>query len=217
MEQKNLVRQIRHAKTGEYRLFNVHYFPVEMPEGIMLGGISRDVTDEIMYREQLEEKEQTLSVKKKDLEILSRRQKILIEVLQIIQSAEDLPKALNVSLSKIGEYAGVSRMHIFEKNAEGYTIRCAYEWCAKGIKPVIEKLQKMPINIVQPLFDIFDTNGIVCESDINVFNPRLVKILTDFGVKSTICLPLVNCANYGFVGFDDCRFNREWDQNEVEL
>jgi len=217
MQQKNIVRHVRHIKTGEYRTFNVLYFPVEMPEGIMLGGISRDVTDEIRIREQLEENERKLSAKQKDLEVLSRRQNILIDVLQIIQSADNLPQALNVSLAKIGEYAGVSRVHIFEKSVDGTTFGCAYEWCSKGIKPVVEELQNVPIRIIKTFFDTLEASGIVAESDINTFNPELVKILTDFGVKSTVCLPLYNGDRYGFVGFDDCSVNRTWEQNEVEL
>ena len=50
-QQTNIVRHIKHTKTGEYRVFNVHYFPVEMPDGMMMGGITRDISDETKYRE----------------------------------------------------------------------------------------------------------------------------------------------------------------------
>jgi len=218
MQQKKIIRHVRHIKTGEYRIFNVLYFPVELPEEIMLGGISRDITDEISVREQLEENERKLSVKQKDLKILSSRQNILIEVLKIIQSAENLPQALKVSLAKIGEYAGVSRVYIFEKNADGTTVSCTYEWSDTGVSNIIDKFQHLPVKVFRPWFDIFDVGEIVNSPDINSLHPEMAKILAECDVKSIIDLPLsANGVNYGFVGFDDCNQNRVWEQNEVEL
>ena len=219
MQQKNLICHVKHTITGECRIFKVLYFPVETPEGIMLlGGISRDLTNEMAFREQLEKKERELAAKQKDLEIRSRRQDILIKVLKIIQSAENLPQALNTSIAEIGKYAGVNRIYIFEKNIDGTAVSCTYEWCDKGISGIFDKFQNVPVKTIQPWFDIFDAGEIVNASDINSLHPEIVKILTDCGVKSIIDLPLTeNGVHYGFVGFDECIENREWEQNEVEL
>jgi PAS domain S-box-containing protein len=345
MQQKNHIRHIKHSKTGEHRILNILYFPVAMPEGMMLGGISRDVTEEVRHREQLEENERKLSAEKgrletlsdnlpegtlyrivldrdtgkmhmefvsatweritgltpqsvaediqpfhdiilpedwqrfnvanelsiknlstfivearinkkgktrwlrissnphangnkiiwdgimtditnrkeseaellkyreeleylvkerteelvatneeletineeiaaindelqsancelnqyrtqlegmveektaevvaqqADLEVLNRRQEILIKVLQIIQSAENIPEAMNVSLAKIGEYAGVSRVYIFEKSADGASSSCVYEWINSNIIHTIKDLH-LSNEILQPV------------------------------------------------------------------
>jgi len=410
MQQKTLVRHIKHRKTGEHRIFNILYYPVVMPSGeIMLGGISRDVTDEVRYREQLEENERKLSIankrfatlndnlpeetlyrfvferntgrrymeyvsatwkqitgltpesvaedfkafddivhpedwknlrqindlaysslpncileirinkkgalhwlrvsscsyedgnkviwdgimtditsrkeseykvteyskeleylvkrrteeletvneelhatneefyaaneelekyrsklecmveektveivnQRKDLEILSRRQEILIKVLHIMQSEKDIHQAINTALAQIGEYTGVSRVHIYEKSADETAVSCTYEWCNTDVEPTINDMQNLPIDVAQSMFDKFNASEIISVSDINTFdsfNPKLVKILTTFGIKSTVCFPLsINGVIYGFVGFDEHNTNRTWEQNEVEL
>jgi len=399
MQHRKLTRYIKHTKTGEYRIFHVLYFPVAMPDGMMLGGISRDVTEEVRYQEQLEENERKLWVEKerletlsdnlpegtlyryvferdtgkrymeyvsatweqvtgltpesvledikpfddilhpedlprlrhvdelvitnlpdynlevrinkkgklrwlrisshpyadgnkviwdgiitdvtvrreaedelakhrenleflvkerteeletaneelnainneldtyrsklewrveekaaeiiaqqKDLEVLSRRQAILIKVLKIMQSSENFPQAMNVSLAKIGEYAGVSRVYVFEKSADEAFVICNFEWHDTGITHIVEGLQ-IPIKILQFLFDKFEAGEIICESDIYTLqSAELIKILEGVEVKSTVCLPLSsNGVIYGFVGFDECTANRDWEQNEVEL
>ena len=398
MQQKKLVRHVRHTQTGEHRIFNVLYFPVAMPEGIMLGGISRDITEEVRHREQLEENERRLSAEKerlktlndnlpegtlyrfvfnrdtgkrymeyvsatweqitgltpesvaedikpfddivyhddwknmdrsnklttkelsdynievrinkkgkirwlriasrpfhdgnkmvwdgimmdvtvrkeaeaeltkyreeleflvrerteeletvneelyasneeldryrsklewmveqktteivaqqKGLEILSRRQAILIKVLQIIQSAKNIPQAINAALAQIGKYAGVSRVYIFEKSADETFIKCTYEWLHKSITHSI-KNACLPVKVVQPLFETFDVGEIVCTSDIHTLHPETIEILERLEVKSTICFPLSSDGiHYGFVGFDECTANREWEQDEMEL
>jgi len=406
MQQKMIIRHIRHSKTGEYRIFNILYFPVEMPEGTMLGGISHDITEKVKSREKLEENERKLAAGKnyletlsenlpegtlyrfvferdtgkkymqyvsatwervtgltpesvandiksfddiihpedrqrmnvsnelttknltsyiveirinkkgklrwlriasnphiegnmiiwngiitditrhketeaelakyreeleflvkerteelevtteeleatneelqssneelyryrtqlegmvkektsevirqqKDLEVLNRRQAILIKVLKIIQSDENIPQSINTSLAHIGEYAGVSRVYIFEKNVDESTISCTYEWCDTGVTSIKERFQNTPVEKLQAWFDVFDTGEIINASDINTLNPQITEILNSCGVKSIIDLPLsADGIHYGFVGFDVCSVNREWEQNELEL
>ena len=175
------------------------------------------------YRTKLEdmvkERNSEIFAKTKDLEVLNRRQNILIKMLQILQTSENIPQAINESLARIGEYVKAHRVHVFEKNADGTAIRCAYEWCdASATRSFIGQLQNVPFKIVEPMFEVFDSGGIVRTSDVSIFNPKLVRILEAYGVKSTLCLPLMSGGvNYGFVGFDDCIDNREWEHNELEL
>ena len=334
MQQKMITCHIRHYVTGKHRVYTVFYFPVPMSGKMMLGGISRDVTEEVRSRKQLEENERILTVEKKRLESLSnnlpegtlyrfifnrdtekrymeyvsstweqvtgltpesvaddikafddivhpedlprlvyantltttnlsdynvdvriskkgkprwlriashpyadgnqviwdgimtditrrkeaeRRQAVLIEVLQIVQSAENLTQAMNLSLAKIGEYAEVSRVHIYEKNTDGTSATCIYEWCNKDIQQSIKGLS-LNIDSIQSGFDTFEAGGIINTPDIHTLHPKLAKTLDALGVKSTVCFPLsANGVIYGFVGFDEYTTTREWDQNEVEL
>ena len=350
MQQKTLIRHVKHGKTGEHRIVNVLYFPVAMSDGeVMLCGISRDITEEIKTQEQLEKNELHLVAEKQRLETLSnnlpegtlyrfvhdrgtgkrymeyvsgtwekvtgltpesviaditsfdrivhpedwspmdfanrsttnelnnykvearinrkgnlrwlriashpyvdgnkviwdgimtditsrkeveaelakhreelensvKAQAILINVLQIMQSDENLPQAMNESLAKIGEYAGVSRVYIFEKSADETSVSCTYEWCNTGIVRAFDGLQNIPVEVVQFFFDKFDTGEILNAPDIHIFNFEAVKVFDKLGVKSTIGLPLsTNGVIYGFVGFDECTAYRVWEQKEIEL
>ena len=168
---------------------------------------------ELMVKQKTEE----IGAQQKDLEVLSRRQAILIKVLHIMQSAENLPKAINASLAEIGGYTGVSRVYIFEKSAGETIFRCTYEWRNTGITHIIEGLH-LSAEVLQPILDIFNSGDIVRMSDIHTLNQELIEILEGVEVKSISCLPLsANGVIYGFVGFDECVACREWEQNEVEL
>ncbi len=153
-----------------------------------------------------------------ELEDTRRRQAILIKVLQIVQSAENLPDALNMSLSGMGKHTGVSRAYIFEKSADGTTVSNTYEWCNEGITPAIDNLQNIPVEYMQQWFDIFDGGEFICTSDIRTLGPEATEALSAQAVKSIVILPLsANGVNYGFVGFDECSVNREWNPSDVEL
>jgi len=153
-----------------------------------------------------------------ELEDIRRRQALLIEVLQIVQSAENLQQALEMTLAKIGQYSGLSRVYIFEKNIDGNAISNTYEWCNAGIKPAIDDLQNLPLKSAQPWFDILDAEGCVCTSDIYSLIPSISETVSAKGIKSIVVLPLVSGGMVcGFVGFDDCNASREWNKGDVEL
>ncbi len=327
MKQKMLTRYVVHQQTGKMRIINVMYFPVTMSGRMMLGAMSRDVTDEVFSKELLRLNEQKLResntlleiimktipaplyVKNKqgvyiecndaflaqfgfireqvigkttfdlfpeiaediakvdrnlmrednttpseirivedndrleciihrgvltnndkkegvvgvlvdisDLKNARRQQGILIKVLQILQSAGNIPEALNVSLGEIGRYAGVSRVYIFENDPDENTVNNTYEWCNEGIASVFGSMQNVPLDEFRDWYDVFDKGGCVCSSDIMTMNPGLTEMLTGQHVRSLLVIPFTtNCSGHGFVGFDDCRTNREWKQSEVEL
>ena len=197
MRERALVRHMKHCKTGENRILEVIYFPVAMPGETMLGGIGRDVTKEIKYRE---------------------RQDILIKVLQIMQSADSLPQAINEMLSEIGKFAGVSRVYVFEKNDDETAVNCTFEWCNSGISSIKSHYQNTPVEVVKPWLDVFDDDRIVNTSDVNTIHHKIVENHHRFGAKSFLDFPLTaNGEHYGFVGFDECAGDRAWDENEVEL
>ena len=170
------------------------------------------------FVEQLENEILSLKTQLANVEQYRERQAILIKVLQIMQSAESLPQAMNEMLAEIGKYAGVSRVYVFEKSDDGTTINCTFDWSNTGITHIIDDFQNTPIEIVRPWFDVFDAGEIINTFDINTLNPKIVEILKRYDVKSFLDLPMTaNGVHYGYVGFDECVCNREWDENEVEL
>ena len=70
MQPTSIMRHILHAKTGEHRILKANYFPVDMPDEIMLCCISRDVTEEVKSRELLLENERKLTAEKERLQAL---------------------------------------------------------------------------------------------------------------------------------------------------
>ncbi len=153
-----------------------------------------------------------------DLENTRRQQAVLIKVLQVVQSSDSLPDALNISLAEMGKYTGVSRVYIFEKNTEGTMVSNTYEWCKKGIDTTVDSMQNIPIEYMQDWFDAFNVGKYINTSNVDTLNPVSAEVLKEQGVKSLLVFPLTaNGVNYGFVGFDECMSYRQWEQSELDL
>ena len=167
--------------------------------------------------QEAERKNETL-VQQEELEKLSRSQAILIKVLKIVQSADDLPQAMNQALAEIGKYAEVSRIHAFEKNADGTAVSCFMGWCNDGIESIIDNLQNISVETAQAFIHMSETGEYLSASDDKILAPELSEMLVTTGVKSVIVFPLLSGSiNYGFVVFDECVHSRKWDENELEL
>ena len=145
------------------------------------------------------------------------RQNIVVKVLQIMQSAKNLLKAMNEALAVIGNYTGVSRVKIFEKSADGNSISNIVEWCNEGIASNMEMLQNLPIDTV-PWFDIPDEKERFYLSDDQTLAPKIAEVMALHQIKSILVFPMISDGfNCGFADFNDCIVSRVWDENDVEL
>jgi PAS domain S-box-containing protein len=154
----------------------------------------------------------------RELEDTRGRQAALIRMLQIVQSAQEQSETINAVLAEAGRHVKVSRVYIFEKSADGCEFNNTCEWCADGITPMKHRLQNIPCGALREWTEIFDAGKSVQASDVGEFSEHVAKELTLQGIRSVFCMPLkINGVNSGFVGFDDCESNREWNKNEAEL
>ena len=201
----NFYQEVRVFIDGIQRwlLFSSHPHPAD-GDLIIWEGIIHDITPR---------KEAT-----RELENVRRRQAILIKILQIVQSMDNLPEALNHSLAEMGKFTNVSHVYIFEKSADKNIFNHSYEWFNKGVKSELGNLM-MSIEESKAWSEIFDAGDYVCTSDISSIKSEIIsKAMMRLGVKSTVVFPLTSSGvHYGFVGFNECTFNRKWEHAEVEL
>ena len=178
------------------------------------------------YRTKLEimvaEKTSEIVAQQARLEEHNNRQAILIKVLQILQSSENLSQAIETSLAEIGKHIGASHTYTFEQNLDGKTFGITHEWHNKGEIPVTDKMQNLSIELFNPWLELCYGGNFVCTSDINTMSsslsPDIVNLIASLGVKSILNMPLLsNGVIYGSVSFDDCNKNREWTENEIEI
>ena len=119
-------------------------------------------------------------------------------------------------LSLAGSHAGVTRAHVFEETSPD-VIRMTYEWCAEGVESFLAKLQHMDKklyahNVIMNAPGVFQTSAVtdLPESD--------QLMLETMGVKTVAFVPLVRDRKpFGFIGFDDCRQNRQGSVDDVQL
>lgn len=144
----------------------------------------------------------------------------LIEyVFRILYKSSDMDVAVNAILEVIGREFDVSRVYIFEDDEEDerYCIN-TFEWCNEGVKPEIENLQH-----VRYMEDFsggykgnFDENGVFYCRDVSALPAQQREFLEKQGIKSMLQCAIYDKGQYhGFVGFDECRVNRYWTQEQV--
>ncbi len=132
---------------------------------------------------------------------------------------EDLDKGIKEALKKIGETAGVDRGAVFLfKNSHGYN---TYEWCARGIPSIKDKLQHIPF----PSFPWY--MGKLRQGE-NIHIPRVQdlppearaegKLLHNLQIKSLIAVPMIlHNSLIGFLGFDSTRREKKWPERTLTL
>ena len=149
------------------------------------------------------------------VDLKTRQQGILIKVLQILQLSGEIPKALNIVLAEIGKYTDVSRVYIFEKNAANHSLSNTCEWCNKSIKSLKDISQEIFLGEWhKPL----EQGKYVLLSDATINNPVVAEALDMRDCLSILAIPLTtHDVYYGFVGFDECVYDKEWEKSEIDL
>ena len=146
------------------------------------------------------------------------RQTILADIAQHFLSLDQFDEKISFALSTIGNHTGVSRVYIFEDSADGTTTSNTYEWCNVEVSAQKDELQGIPYEIIPSWKPILIENGRVFSTNIQELPEDILAILEPQGIKSILILPLyVENRFFGFVGFDECEREKEWEQDEVEL
>jgi PAS domain S-box-containing protein len=171
------------------------------------------------YRMQLElmvdEKTVQLVDEQQQLKAVSRRQAMIINVLQTVQSANNLQEAIDGILAEIGDYTGVSRAYVYEKTGDNMPPN-SYGWCNVGVESFVEELINMHEIIINKLFEAFAEGRYLCTSDIHTFAPEVVRELERQNIMSIVVMPLIaGGVVSGFIGFDHCGIARKWEDDDV--
>ncbi len=125
---------------------------------------------------------------------------------------------INQTLRKLGEFLNVSRIYIFEDSPGKESTSNTFEWCNEGIEPMIEILQDIPYSIIPSWWEILDRDGRIFSRDIREFPEDIRAILEPQHIKAILVYPLRLAGNrHGFIGFDECVMNRNWEETTVEL
>ncbi|MCF8364761.1 MAG: PAS domain S-box protein [Bacteroidales bacterium] len=131
---------------------------------------------------------------------------------------------INVVLRHIGQSAGVSRVYIFQnfEDDTGKEYMCQkYEWVAPDIEPQIDNplLQKLyydenGLGRIQNLL----SKGEAITGHVRNFPQSEQEVLLAQGIQSIVLTPIfLNTQWWGFIGYDECAYERIWNQNEIRL
>ncbi|HEY0677923.1 MAG TPA: PAS domain S-box protein [Chitinophagaceae bacterium] len=171
--------------------------------------IVRDITRQKEAEQQLKKRESVLSA------IAEATNRLILE--------DNLDSAINYSIKLIGKIVGADRAYIFENHSDVSGRQLAsqrYEWCAENILPQagLPSAENVPfsdfMDVMYPLNENNHFTVFVNQFD----NEKLKKRWQSQSIVSILILPIFMRGNlWGFVGFDECHYEREWANWEIDI
>ncbi len=136
------------------------------------------------------------------------QQQLITDSVAILQSGKSPSQSVDEMLALVGEYYQAERGYVFDLVECDKYFSNTYEWCAPGVEPQIENLQRMAVEIGNRWFQKFRTEGGFYIDSITqdvAEDTEEYKILTEQGISSVVTCPLwsKNGELLGFMGVDN--------------
>ena len=137
---------------------------------------------------------------------------------QRLYEADNMEDGISYILGLVGREMNVSRVYVFENNAENTHCSNTFEWCNDGIEPEIHNLQNVSYEDDIPGYmNSLNEHGILYCTDISSLSKDLYDILAPQGIKSLLHCAIRDHGKFrGYIGFDDCVSNRLWTQAQID-
>lgn len=165
-------------------------------------------------------------VRKSESELLARDallESISFTAARFLESKNWRNEAADI-LKNIGEAARVSRVYVFrnfrDEKGELYMSQ-QYEWVADQVEPEIDNpvLERLYYhdNGLERLAEIL-SSGKVYKGLIRELPPEERPLLEAQDILSIFITPIFqNGEWWGFIGYDECNYEREWNPSEIQL
>jgi PAS domain S-box-containing protein len=166
-----------------------------------------------------------ISPRKKDDEKISRSleiQKALAFVSSTLLTSHNIEKAINISLSCIGNLCGASRAYVFLFDENGKHMSNTHEWCADGVEPEIDNLKGLPCDLYPWWTQKIRSSEMIHITDVFSQLPpesaALKELLEMQDIKSLLVLPLfIGRKVSGFIGLDNIINTGSWGQEDIAI
>jgi len=159
-------------------------------------------------------------------ETLLRRQEILEAVgfaAEQFLRGPHVERAMQRVLERLGKATGVRRTYVFRNGSakDGTLVTTQiYEWAAPGIKPQLDNPDLRDFSYRDAGFDSWVRDlsaGRMIVGDVDQFPPVIGEFLALQDIKSILVVPIfVDGRWWGFIGFDECRAKRKWNDGEMD-
>lgn len=138
-------------------------------------------------------------------------------VFRTLYEAKDIHVTLDRLLEIIGRSFDVSRAYIFESSEDGGCCSNTFEWCGEGVDS--QKDMRQNISYTDELGDYiknFGEHGVFYCQNIESLHHDVYALLKPQGIRSMFQCAILNEGEFaGYVGFDECRENREWNNKQI--
>lgn len=143
---------------------------------------------------------------KRALGYLVRANSVVISCIEVLENEQDINKALDEVLRKVGLFFEADRVRVFK--IEGQTISNTHEWCAEGMAFQKDFLQDIPLSILGSWAQTFAEGKAVAVKDVSALETKGHSsgrlLLKDKGVRSLVAVPLEDEGNViGIIDVDN--------------
>lgn len=161
------------------------------------------------------------------VEAALRRREALLELLRrfsvrLIDAApSQIDDVIDAVLARLGEFAGVHRVHVFAVGEDPLLASCVHEWCAPGVPPVRALLGSVPTSALRWGQPAFAEGKAVAVRSIASTPPgdSLARRMVDAtGTRSWLALPLQRGERLiGAVDMATVGVERDWSSEDADL
>jgi len=143
---------------------------------------------------------------------------LALYVFNYLYESGDVEATIQSLLEIVGRQMDVSRVYIFENNADNTACSNTFEWCNDGIAPEKDNLQNVSYITDIPNYDKnFNEYGIFYVPDVQELPQHLRDILEPQGIHSLLHCAIREKGKFrGYVGFDDTETVRLWTKEQIE-
>ncbi len=168
-----------------------------------------------------------MAIERKQAEAAIHRRDAILEAVSFIAEwflrAPSWEQGIQEMLERLGQATQASRVYIFEKQvARDGTLLVSqrYEWAAPGIEPQIDNPQLQNFPVREMGFERWKAvleRGQPIYGHVRNLPAGERQLLAAQGICSIAVMPIfVGQELWGFIGFDECRAEREWSVVELD-
>lgn len=168
-----------------------------------------------------------ITEKKRSEENILIKTKLLSAIAAVISTLfqyENWEDALDASFGIVGNAIKVDRVYYFEiyfdpKTHEGFANQ-KLEWTARSAHAQLDNpdLQNLPFTLIEDFIEPLSRNRPFKAIISQMPDGATKDILIAQDIKSILVLPIfLKGTFYGFIGFDDCKQEREWREDEISF
>ena len=137
---------------------------------------------------------------------VTRAQAAQLEALGVLLQSDldDVDASVSLVLEQLGRLTGCDRTYVFRRIDEDH-ISNTHEWCAEGIEPAIQLLERVPLESFMHWLGTLESGGTVQITDVDALpeDDTVKELLQLQGIRSLLLVPMVQQGRLtGIAGYD---------------
>jgi PAS domain S-box-containing protein len=137
---------------------------------------------------------------------------------------DDWEKAFQESLPELAEVVNADRAYYFENHEDPESgeklTSMKLEWVDENISAQLHRPEhkNVPFKAIHEFIDPLSKNRLVSTIVSEIEDKEFKKLLESQDIKSVLSIPVFAGKDFwGFIGFDDCRKERKWRDDEISF